>query len=878
MKSMKAKTKAKKPNGKFGKVKFPSVEAVPDLSQLRPPIDTSISTLYRVTKLLENGSDEVKAILSYECDLMYECRICRSIFRSLINLISHKRVYCKEKFDITRYKHYDTTFVNKLDAHGTEKVFEEPSGNDRILRSQTNKPKEKKDLTAIVNMLQIKRLEKLESNNEQSSVDSANSDPPINDSTQSTNLVQQTATSAKVKGSMQEIIELSSEIVQCNHQLNNNNVTELNSIGSRDKTDVATENEHICPICYEKFSTKKTLSVHTRTVHTSHRLCYPCPCCPVVFANTWSAYRHLYKVHKKTNDQVRKLRSQIQQSAFIKGTAPVPSASKEIVSKTATSSVNDRINETQEWMDHLESDTELQRCGGCGKRFDRRVALLSHLQHCQMRIVAFEGSIKGKKISKSSSDSVQNGNTATNNGNVSTWEVENNVDARSSPDSNGDGMPFRVGTVASLSKDEWERLNNEDEIAASKRNDVPSNLTNGAQERNVENLVLPINDNPNSVEIVYININKRKNNVGSKKRKNKHSARKVVDDTYKANETNVNDEQNVRTGQLDYSQTMEKKLLSIVNFEKLQCLPCKQKFSSVNSLRKHAANHIGWNRFACKLCDYKCFVKSDCAAHCNKVHNAQNNRIVIEEMITWITDDQFMPASDQNVSGTNSDEEEEVEDVDMPEVVEVSIVPDHMESVVQIREDSSEPESTSTKSCPEGSVHANDENSEENSDNGMKMGLDPEVKKMVLEVIFGPSEVDSMEQAEARKVQQNKEDDAQAKEKNSRENDSVQDNTKPQRPIRKKMKPLNKDFIYDLKDLTIRKFPVILKPLNKSLSKKYALQEEESAEKELEQPAKRFKPGHNGELATVYENDVSERAAKQEDDLKDKLTFTQCHS
>lgn len=104
MKSMKAKTKTKKHNGKFGRVKFPSKEVIPinpDLSQLRPPIDTSVSSLYRVSKVLENGSDEVRSILAYECDLVYECRICRSLFRSLVNFISHKRMYCKEKYDVT---------------------------------------------------------------------------------------------------------------------------------------------------------------------------------------------------------------------------------------------------------------------------------------------------------------------------------------------------------------------------------------------------------------------------------------------------------------------------------------------------------------------------------------------------------------------------------------------------------------------------------------------------------------------------------------------------------------------------------------------------------------------------------------------------------
>lgn len=108
MKSMKAKSKNKRNSTKYGKIKFGSKETsnviTPDLSALRKPIDISVSRLSQVCKLLENGSDEVKAILAYECDIVYECRVCRSLFRSLVNFISHKRVYCKEKFNIALNK------------------------------------------------------------------------------------------------------------------------------------------------------------------------------------------------------------------------------------------------------------------------------------------------------------------------------------------------------------------------------------------------------------------------------------------------------------------------------------------------------------------------------------------------------------------------------------------------------------------------------------------------------------------------------------------------------------------------------------------------------------------------------------------------------
>lgn len=106
MKSMQTKNKNKKKNEKLGKIKLSTKDnpVNPDLSILHKPIDTSVSDLYQVSKLLENGTDEVKSILSYECNIIYECRTCHSLFRSIINLISHKREYCRKKFDITLHR------------------------------------------------------------------------------------------------------------------------------------------------------------------------------------------------------------------------------------------------------------------------------------------------------------------------------------------------------------------------------------------------------------------------------------------------------------------------------------------------------------------------------------------------------------------------------------------------------------------------------------------------------------------------------------------------------------------------------------------------------------------------------------------------------
>lgn len=58
------------------------------------------------------------------------------------------------------------TSTSKSDIQKSQKLFEE-SGNDRILRSQVCKEVQKKDLTTVVNMLQKKQIENLQTNTEQ---------------------------------------------------------------------------------------------------------------------------------------------------------------------------------------------------------------------------------------------------------------------------------------------------------------------------------------------------------------------------------------------------------------------------------------------------------------------------------------------------------------------------------------------------------------------------------------------------------------------------------------------------------------------------------------------------------------------------------------
>ena len=67
--------------------------------------------LFQVIHALECGTGEVKEVLLEEINLMYECKTCFAVFRSVANLIAHKRTFCKGRYKdvhhIYRDKYHD---------------------------------------------------------------------------------------------------------------------------------------------------------------------------------------------------------------------------------------------------------------------------------------------------------------------------------------------------------------------------------------------------------------------------------------------------------------------------------------------------------------------------------------------------------------------------------------------------------------------------------------------------------------------------------------------------------------------------------------------------------------------------------------------------
>ncbi|XP_012271461.1 uncharacterized protein LOC105694899 isoform X2 [Orussus abietinus] len=966
MKTIKAKNKPKKSSGKFRRMKFEnknsSFETNPDLTQLRKPVDLSVSSLLQVSKLLSIGSEEVKGILVYECDIVYECRVCRSLFRSLANLISHKRVYCKEKCNLTRYRDcikYDYTVQDKSSLNSLHENIDDilkEADNARVLRSQTPKVSgvpngPDKDLTSIVDAIQQQQNEDSNDNvlptpiNEKTGKNSiSNSDCMLLEEVESNCVAMyQTMvkpleangqiTSDNMKTQISELQEMMNQstailgtdgrILEANYVEKSDNPLQCCMDNEISNESVNTQNL-VCSICKAKFATKKTLTFHMKSLHVSNRMCYPCPCCSSTFANTWSVYRHLFKVHRKTNEQVRKLRVHIQEKAFRKESTGAEDLEKQCVLDTALDSLPlAATDDTQEWMKHLELDLELQRCGGCGRRFDRKVALQSHSQRCQRRIDACNGAAnKVKKIVKPLLQSVhkndkplveevvnqvamRNDNVAKATAEKSQLETEetktqiapdkaNKVLSAGSDD--GNELPIRVQNVSSLSNDAWERMGanspllNSTSHSSSESSVVDTICDEKATMHRQQSS--PISDLSDSPEIIYTSIdrsntmslafgNKKRKIMSTTKNERLHAiADKIGERNLALQNTLLNVNRSKPQSTFDYTLIMEKKMAAISNIRKLQCLPCRQKFTSMANLRRHMAIHIGWNRYRCKLCPFKCFVKCDCVAHCNRLHNAKNNRSVISEMVLEMPEKEILLNAGINVENGRADVEPEIIDVtsstmqtvsaetnntfgiessidksaldvlidepacandarnDINETVHTEEVEKEQENM-SVSNDTVESNTDNPKDPEKDSEDPNKKKIAESTQAHRNLYTDPDLRRMVMEVIFGSSDSNSNKQSAENKTvhevngheKTSSQDEEKSKEADEfsetggtkEENVSKNTDVRPQRPVRNRVKPVDKDFIYDLKELDFRN--------NVSLSKGAVVSTNRSVEK-----------------------------------------------
>ncbi|CAK1598816.1 unnamed protein product [Parnassius mnemosyne] len=585
------KTKGKDEKSKVNKGTNQAQEESEDLDYtlLRKPILTSITGFAQARKIFDVATEELKNLLSTECDLLYECKVCRNLFRSLANFISHKRIYCREKFNSSIHSHFikppstenEICKIKRLEEEYQESLKEKDSSVCVDTEVSDDRIPLTKDLTAIIEKIARNRGIK---DGAKEDCEILLQDIPKTSVAVFQNVNYNKDTNCDIRSQVKELDSILSQnnaILQSDGRfkilnsigLNKSTSEQDNVIQISDDDENDDNNDLKCKICDLQFSTTKTLRFHMKYKHLESRLVYPCPDCLEIFSTSWSVYRHLFKVHRKTAAQIRRLRESIQAKAFRMNNPPAFYEKRKNNVKPVTPpkiSEEERLDqENQAWMDNMEGDGELPRCGGCGRTFERRAALAAHTHTCQPRSRALARRADTKKI-----------------------EIQIRKDYHKGP-------PTAINIPVKTTDDNANKLVAEDASPLPKalkesQNEVE---TNSQPLLNSNNYTIPTpNENVNTENKIYNNVE----NFVPK---------------------------------LPFAQQAEKSNLAALkvriqrdtDLDELVCRKCDVKHNELQDLYDHMAGHYNWIRYACKLCNFKHYNFEKLPEHVKVVHKLRGD-------------------------------------------------------------------------------------------------------------------------------------------------------------------------------------------------------------------------------------------------------------
>ncbi|KAG6450956.1 hypothetical protein O3G_MSEX006832 [Manduca sexta] len=805
------KTKGKEDKNKGNKGKGQSNVSGddPDHALLRKPVLTSITGFSQARKIYDWATEELKHILAHECDILYECKVCRNIFRSLANFISHKRVYCKETFNPNEHGHFmkpPSTFNELLKIKRLEEEYQE-SLKENKEENATIKEDERipltKDLTEIVEKINKKNgMQNGHSDSQMILQEIPNSSVAVFQNV-NTSEEKQNESMQKQVIELDNILSKSLAVLQrdgnCKLKVLNQDPDSVIQISDDDDDENGDTNDILkCKSCDLQFSTQKTLKFHMKYKHVESRLVYPCPDCLEIFSTSWSVYRHLFKVHRKTAAQIRRLRESIQLKAFRMNNIPAFYEKRRNVAKHATSTrkvtEEERLDqENQAWIDNMEGDGEGPRCGGCGRAFERRAALVAHTHTCasrsRARALAAARRHDAKRIQiqirrdyhKEPAAPPAPPGPASPPSPLDNDDNEIEEESRPAPESVKNSA--MVSPVLVDDTDDPVELGEHEEKSDidSKSADTPETRSQESASMPDEVLVVPDDTTPEGVPVIQVDP--------------EESETGVLQDVTVLRDipTPIIRLPHARNAEKSNLNAFREKIEPDVELETYLCKKCGSKSSNIQELYDHMAAHYKWMRYACKLCNFKHYIFEKLPEHVKVVHKLKGDK------------DFYFST---------------VKALDGPEALELAEVTSEQNVV-----NGNSPDSQRGSRCSSDSSRLSDEGSSSTtlSENNVKKrkklhntGSSKRKKTSPSKTIEDPStenqgtpsdkevnliEIDS-NSSNIKPVEENSSDMDDVDDKVSKRQ-LVEDTTSmaSRRPVRRKTKPKNEDFEYDLSNL-----------------------------------------------------------------------------
>lgn len=427
-----------------------------------------------------------------------------------------------------------------------------------------------------------------------------------------------------------------------------------------------------------------------------------------------------------------------------------------------------REQSSKPWIsDNIEKIKVSSICIFCAKTFERRAALITHTKNCSQR-----------------------GKHAINNGHANNAD-DDNVDKSAQ------------SFMAMLKKEKEIQANvqkcidaEEDQLIVAEDNSLAGNDSSGGQGE----------ANKSDVEEVTVVKNKRKRHIVQKVDQcdtGENPSWNMDEEHQKDGQVNGELVINVAENDVTSVKPSEKKKKKKMILEKTtDCTMCSKKFTNISNLRRHVAMlHYRQKTFGCKLCDYKAFRKIDIVNHLGVCHNIGGEPDVCSELVVNIQIDsnKFNDEKIKAIAPALNKIEQELlsQSIEIDRTDGSSTVVDHPNP---IKIPSADIPDVTPISCNETTSAGSNSNSpdkvtgaaeaKENSSNAEKL------KKRGRR--FKATKL--LNSTEGRTISQNSSSDSLPESQPSHMN----------RPVRNRVKIMNKDFVYDLSNL-LRKEAVVYK-------------------------------------------------------------------
>lgn len=552
-----------------------------DHSVLQKPIALGTQNVRQILHCMNNGSREVKDILLNECSILFECKVCRNLFRSLPNLLAHKRIYCTEHLCETMSLSTGllsdatpeiVTVVPTPVSAVAAKPLQEPvvrltpiDGNPNAVFQkvlpQSDKPPAKE--AQNIDDQSEQRIETCANPRKlRSPGKSTDSGKLLNHGRLPEVPRLSTPTSvttpegpASTGQPLQQEPDTTPQILHSPPSLATS--SRASYLSGRNDCDL---NKLTCLNCDTGYTSIKTLYLHMVSLHSKTRCYYPCPFCKTTFVQMWGVTRHLVTVHKQSRDQIVQLRDNIRSGVLLR--------------KSRLQQMTDRLRvQNGSPSDH--------QCSKCKRHFGRKSSCLCHEKFCILdrkgapRMNSRKG-IPQKKVLTSPPLPRERESP----GSELPSFPSPSYDAKHFPKTTSDSV-----NTETLFDPEVSSCNSEPKLLSQSSGSQPSSRPKRVAEKKMNK------DFINSQTLKW------------------RSANKV--DTHSA----LPGPPNKRI-----SPAVERKILSIIDYDRLACLRCDRLFSTFSNLRRHAAIHLGYSRYQCTRCSYQSYNRSDCRSHIQRVH------------------------------------------------------------------------------------------------------------------------------------------------------------------------------------------------------------------------------------------------------------------